>query len=137
MEALVKVSQERHAQTGDLKRQKNKADDATQKIQFADFQKIELKIGEIQEAEPIPKSDRLLKLRVDVGEENPRQIVAGIKEAYETKVLVGKHVVVVTNLAPAQLMGVESQGMLLAANGENVLALVHPAGTPSPGTPVR
>ncbi len=72
-----------------------------------------------------------------MGEEKPRQIVAGIKESYNPEAIIGRTVVVVTNLASAKLMGVESQGMLLAANGDKTLTLVQPDGQAEPGTPVK
>jgi len=79
-----------------------------------EFKKIELKVGTIKSAEPHPKADRLVVLKVDLGSEE-RQLVAGIKKYYELDELVGKKIVVVANLEPAVLRGVESQGMLLAA----------------------
>lgn len=82
-----------------------------------EFAKVELKIGRILHAEKVPKSDKLIKMKVDIGEE--RQIVAGIGKAYRTDELIGKNIVVVANLKPAKLMGVESHGMLLAASDDN------------------
>jgi len=86
-------------------------------ISIEDFDKVELKIGKIMAAERVEKSDKLIKLKVDIGEE--RQVVAGIGKAYDPEYLVGKEIVVVANLKPAKLMGVESRGMLLAASDEN------------------
>jgi methionyl-tRNA synthetase len=81
---------------------------------------VVLKVGQILEVEDIPKAKKLYKLTVDLGEENPRTIVAGIKPYYRPEELKGKKVIVVANLKPKKLMGIESQGMLLAANdGEN------------------
>ncbi|MDF1535704.1 MAG: methionine--tRNA ligase [bacterium] len=91
-------------------------------ITFDDFAKIELLTGKVLEAEKVPKSKKLVKIIVDTGEK--RQIVAGIAEYYEPEELVGRTIAVVGNLAPAKLMGVESNGMLLAAHDENGLALV-------------
>ncbi|RTZ69313.1 MAG: methionine--tRNA ligase subunit beta, partial [Aquificaceae bacterium] len=89
-------------------------------IEFADFQRVVLKVGEIVRIEEIPKAKKLYKLTVDLGEEKPRTIVAGIKPYYSPEELKGKKVIVVANLKPKKLMGIESQGMLLAANdGEN------------------
>lgn len=82
-----------------------------------EFAKVELKIGRILHAEKVPKSDKLIKMKVDIGEE--RQIVAGIGKAYSPDELIGKKIVVVANLKPAKLMGVESHGMLLAASDDN------------------
>ena len=91
-----------------------------------DFQKIALRIGVIVAAEVHPNADRLLVLKVDVGEPTPRQLVAGIKSAYQPADLLGKHVVVVANLKPAMLRGVESQGMVLAASDGSSLVLLSP-----------
>lgn len=85
-------------------------------IKIDDFAKVVLKVGKIMQAERVEKSNKLLKLLVDTGEE--RQIVAGIGKAYTPEELVGKKIVVVTNLEPAKLMGVESNGMLLAATDD-------------------
>lgn len=86
-------------------------------ISIEDFAKVELKIGRVITAERVEKSDKLIRLKVDIGEE--RQIVAGIGKAYDPEYLVGKEIVVVANLKPAKLMGVESRGMLLAASDED------------------
>ncbi|MBF0506367.1 MAG: methionine--tRNA ligase [Nitrospirae bacterium] len=85
-------------------------------IGIEDFAKVQLKVGKVLSAERVEKSEKLIKLRVDTGEE--RQIVAGIGKAYDPEYLVGKKIVVVANLKPAKLMGIESQGMLLAATDE-------------------
>jgi len=86
-------------------------------ITIDDFAKIEIKVGEIINAERIEKSNKLVKLQVDTGE--ARQVVAGIGKSYTPEELVGKKIVVVTNLQPVKLMGVESEGMLLAATGSD------------------
>ena len=83
-------------------------------ITLEDFAKVELKIGKVLEAKRVEGSNKLIAMKVDTGEE--RQIVAGIGKAYLPEELVGKSIVVVMNLQPAKLMGVESQGMLLAAS---------------------
>ncbi len=85
-------------------------------IAIDDFAKVELKVGKVVAAEKVEKSEKLLKLRVDIGEE--RQIVAGIAKSYTPDDLIGKKIVVVANLKPAKLMGIESHGMLLAATDE-------------------
>ena len=84
-------------------------------IEFPDFMKINLKVARVIEAEPVEGSDKLMKLQVKIGDES-RQIVAGIKKVYSPEDLIGRQVVVVYNLKPAKLMGIESQGMLLAAD---------------------
>jgi methionyl-tRNA synthetase len=85
-------------------------------IDIADFAKIDLRVGEVKTAERIPKADKLLLITVDIGEEKPRQILAGIAQYYEPEKLIGRKIVVVANLKPRKLRGYESQGMLLAAS---------------------
>jgi methionyl-tRNA synthetase len=105
------------------------------RIAIDDFMKTELRVAKILEAEPVPKSKKLIKMKVDVGEPAPRQILAGIAEAYQPEQLVGRTVVIVANLKPAKLMGLESNGMVLAASpdgGAPTLLAVDesiPAGT--------
>ncbi len=103
-------------------------------IDLPTFQQVDLRIGTILAAEKIAKSDKLLKLVIDVGE--PRQVVAGIAQHYETADLIGKQVVVVVNLKPAKLMGVESHGMVLAAKSDGRLFLVNPEKEVAPGSAV-
>jgi methionyl-tRNA synthetase len=85
-------------------------------IEITDFAKIDLRVGEVRTAERIPKADKLLLLTVDIGEDQPRQILAGIAQYYEPEQLLGRKIVVVANLKPRKLRGYESQGMLLAAS---------------------
>jgi methionyl-tRNA synthetase len=95
-------------------------------ITIEDFVKVELRVGQVLTAERVPKSDKLLRFTVDVGEAAPRQILAGIAEHYEPEKLVGRKLVIVANLKPRKLRGFESQGMVLAASvgeeGRPVLA---------------
>jgi methionyl-tRNA synthetase len=94
------------------------------KISIDDFSKVELRVGQVKVAERVPKADKLLRLEVDLGTET-RQILAGIAEAYEPESLVGRKVVIVANLAPRKLRGLESNGMIVAASlegGKPVLA---------------
>ncbi len=95
-------------------------------ITIEDFIKVELKVGQVLTAERVPKSDKLLRFTVDVGEPEPRQILAGIAEHYEPEKMVGRKLVIVSNLKPRKLRGFESQGMVLAASvgdeGRPVLA---------------
>ena len=100
------------------------------------FFEIKLKIGTVVEAEEVPKSKKLLKLQVDVGEETPRQIVAGIREFYSADALVGSQVCVVANLKSAKLMGLLSEGMLLAAKDEDGLSLMRPEAPRKAGSAV-
>ncbi|HTI52658.1 MAG TPA: methionine--tRNA ligase subunit beta, partial [Verrucomicrobiae bacterium] len=93
------------------------------KIAIGDFQKVELRVAEVLAAERVPKSKKLLKLSIRVGEET-RTLVAGVAEHYEPAALVGRKVVIVANLEPATLMGVESNGMVLAASHEGTVSLL-------------
>ncbi len=92
-------------------------------VSIDEFARIRLVVGTVVEAERVPNSKKLVRIMVDLGEEAPRQLVAGIAERYEASSLVGRQIVVVANLKPARLMGVESEGMLLAAtvNGDPYL----------------
>jgi len=85
-------------------------------IELDDFAKVELRVGQVLSAERIPKADKLLLMKVDIGEEQPRQILAGIAQYYEPEKLVGRKVVIVANLKPRKLRGFESQGMVVAAS---------------------
>ncbi|MFN2501461.1 MAG: methionine--tRNA ligase subunit beta, partial [Pyrinomonadaceae bacterium] len=85
-------------------------------IAIDDFLKVELRVGEIKIAERIPKADRLLRFEIDLGEERPRQILAGLAEYYEPEKLIGRKVVVVANLKPRKMRGLESEGMICAAS---------------------
>lgn len=106
-------------------------------ITIDDFKKVDLRIARVTQAENVPKSEKLLKLQVDVGSEK-RQIVAGIAQHYKPEDLVGKSIVVVFNLQPAKLMGQESQGMLLAASDSNgKLVVVTPSDDIESGSVVR
>ena len=89
-------------------------------VSFADFQKLDLRIARVLAAEPVEGADRLLKLQVDLGTEK-RQVVAGIAEHYTADALIGKQVIVVVNLEPATIRGVESQGMILAGSGDSIV----------------
>jgi len=85
-------------------------------ITIDDFAKVELRVGEIKVAERVPKADKLLRFEIDLGEEKPRQILAGLAEYYEPEKLIGRKVVVVANLKPRKMRGLESQGMICAAS---------------------
>jgi methionyl-tRNA synthetase len=107
------------------------------RIDIEQFFRTELKVGTVKVAERVPKSNKLVRLEVDLGEGAPRQLVAGIAKAYEPEALVGRQVVVVANLEPATLMGVESRGMVLAASEDGQPVLLRPDREVPPGTQVR
>ncbi|PHO08867.1 methionine--tRNA ligase [Malaciobacter canalis] len=100
------------------------------------FFETTIKVGTIVDAVEVPKSKKLLKLQVDVGEEKNRQVLAGIKEFYKAEDLIGTQACVVANLKPAKLMGMLSEGMLLAAKDENGLCLIRPEKTKISGTKI-
>jgi len=104
-------------------------------ISFEEFKKLNLITAKILEAVEHPDADRLLVLKIDLGEET-RQIVAGIKTHYNPEELVGRQVVVVENLAPAVIRGVESRGMLLAVHDEEKLSILEPDREVKPGSVV-
>jgi methionyl-tRNA synthetase len=103
-------------------------------LSFEEFQKLDLRTGRVLAAEPVKKSNKLLRLKVDIGGEI-RQIVAGMQQFYQPEELVGRDVVVVTNLAPATIFGVESNGMILAAG--DTASLLTPLKPVEPGTKIR
>lgn len=94
-------------------------------ISYEDFRRADLKIATIKEVLPHPNADRLYVLRVDTGG-IMKQLVAGVRLSYEAESLIGKQVVIVDNLEPAVIRGVESQGMLLAASDESGISVVSP-----------
>ncbi len=105
-------------------------------INFEEFQKIDLRIAKVISAEKIKGSEKLLKLELDLGKEK-RQIITGVSEFYQPKDLIGREIVVVANLEPKTLMGLESQGMLLAADVNGEAVLLRPDKEIPPGTKIR
>ncbi len=102
-----------------------------------EFKNADLRVGEITAAEPVEGSEKLLKLKVDLGEEAPRQILSGIAKHYAPQDLVGKKVVIIANLEPRMLMGHESRGMLLAAHAaDEAPILLLPSGDVPPGAKI-
>lgn len=98
-------------------------------VEFADFQKLDLRVGTVLEARKHPDADKLLVVQVSLGEDKPRQIVAGLADRFSPEELVGKQVVVVANLAPRKLRGLVSQGMILVAKDAEVTRLLTAGGT--------
>jgi methionyl-tRNA synthetase len=109
---------------------------APAQITIDEFQKLQLKTAKVLSAERVPKSEKLIKLQVSIGTEQ-RQIVAGIGKKYEPESLIGKTIVIVANLKPAKLMGIESQGMVLAAGDSDVRGLATILEEVDPGTKVK
>ena len=112
------------------------AAEVRQLIGIDEFAKVDLRVGEIKQAELVEKSKKLLKLKVDIGTEE-RQVVAGIAEHYKPEELIGRKILLVANLKPAKLMGIESQGMVLAAGGDGRLVLIGFDGEVKSGTKVK
>lgn len=103
-----------------------------------EFAKLEARIGVVLSAEAVEGSDKLIRLMLDFGEENPRQILSGIHAWYEPETLVGKKMLFVVNLAPRKMMGFESQGMLMAVDGvDGKPVFLIPEGEVAPGAKVR
>src|SRR4030067_2625108 len=105
-------------------------------ITIEEFAKVKLRVGKIISAENVPNSKKLIKLLVDIGDEK-RQLVAGIALHYKPEYIIGKSVVIVAKLKPAKLMGIESQGMVLAASNGDILTLLQPAQDIQPGAIVK
>lgn len=107
-------------------------------ISIEDFLKVDLRVAKVLHAEPHPNADKLLILKIDAGDVvECRQIVAGIRNYYKLEDLIGKNIVIVNNLAPAVLRGIESHGMLLAAKEENNLTIVTTEKDIKPGSKIQ
>jgi methionyl-tRNA synthetase len=105
-------------------------------ISIDQFRSVELKIATIKSAEPHPNADKLMVLQIDLGGDEQRQILAGIRNHYTPEELIGRQIVVVANLEPAKLRGLESQGMLLAASDEGRIVILTPDKSVQPGAKV-
>jgi methionyl-tRNA synthetase len=108
-------------------------------IEYEDFAKLDIRVGKVLLAEPVKKSKKLIRVEVDIGEEKPRQLVAGLASYYAPEELVGKSVIILANLKPAKLCGVESNGMMLAADNcvDNIVAALMPDKEIKPGSRIR
>lgn len=105
-------------------------------VKFEDFKKLDIRIGKIISAEKVENTDKLLKLKISFGKEK-RQIIAGIAESYSPEEIIGKQIPVIINLEPRILKGLESQGMILAADSEGKPVLLHPNKKVPDGSVVR
>jgi methionine--tRNA ligase beta chain len=107
-------------------------------ITYDDFAKVQLRVGTVLEAKPAPKGDRLLVLQVDLGNNERRQILAGIRQHVTPEQMVGRQIIVVANLVPRTMMGLTSEGMLLAATdpATNRVITVSPSDAVAPGSKV-
>lgn len=118
------------------KKEEPKATASLDYITIEDFAKVDLRVGKVLAAEKVEKADKLLKLQIDLGQER-RQVVSGIAQHYAPEDLVGKNVILVANLKPAKLRGIESAGMILAATDQNGLVLATLDGEITPGSKVK
>jgi methionyl-tRNA synthetase len=105
-------------------------------VSYNDFKALDLVVGTVVSVEDHPNADKLFVLKVDLGEEQPRQLLAGLKGYYTADELQGRQLVVVANLDPVMLRGMESQGMLLAAQEGETVAIVSPEKPLAPGSKV-
>lgn len=105
-------------------------------ISLEQFKEVDLRVAKVIAAEKVEGADRLLKLRLDAGDEE-RQIVSGIAEKYAPEDLVGREIIVVYNLEPKEFRGIESQGMLLAASGDDIISLLAPDQEVPPGSRIH
>lgn len=106
-------------------------------ITYEDFQKLDMRLGKVLVAEAVPDSDKLIRFKLDFGEEKPRQILSAIREWYsEPEALVGKMMLFVVNLEPRMIRGLESQGMLMAVGEDRPIFLI-PEESVAPGAKVR
>jgi len=135
-EALKKEKEEAEVQKAKKADKKENKNEGVTLIGIDKFFETSLKVGTVVEAQEVPKSKKLLLLQVDVGEEEKRQVVAGIKEWYAPEELLNSQVCVVANLKPAKLMGMKSEGMLLAAKDAEGLCLIRPEKPKTNGTPI-
>ncbi len=103
-------------------------------ISFEDFQKVELRAGQIVDAVPVEGSIKLLRLTVDFGEDTPRTVVSGIAQAVDIDTFIGSQRIFITNLEPRMIMGFESQAMILAAKDEDGLTIAQLGRSVAPGT---
>ncbi len=105
-------------------------------VTLDEFKKMDLRIADVIESRPHPQADRLVVLKIKIGEEE-KQLVAGIKAFYSPEVLPGKQIVIINNLEPATIRGIESQGMLLAVKDDEGIALLSPDRKVSSGSQVK
>jgi len=105
-------------------------------ISYDDFSKLDFRLAKVLTAEKIPNTDKLLKLQVDIGIET-RELVAGIAADYEPQDLIGKTILMLVNLEPRKIRGINSQGMILAANANGKLLVLNPDGEGNPGSVVQ
>ncbi|MGD9498104.1 MAG: methionine--tRNA ligase [Armatimonadota bacterium] len=133
----IDLDRVRQRAAGAASRQPEAAEPHETTVSLEEFQRLDLRVARVLDADRVEGTDKLLKLTVDCGDGRPRQVVAGIAEAFSPRELIGTSVVLVANLEPATIRGVQSQGMILAAGGDKPLALIVPDREVAPGEKVR
>ncbi len=112
--------------------------DSEYMISYEDFLEMDIRVAEILVAEAVEESEKLIRLEIDLGADlGHRQILAGLKATHDPKDLVGRHIIVLANLEPRTMMGMESQGMLLAAEGDDGPVLLAPDGDVEAGSIIK
>jgi len=132
IEAEIALLHEKAAKAG----KPNNAEPIKAQISYEDFDRLDIRVATVLEAAPVPKTNKLLRLKVDLGSEQ-RELVAGIAEHYKAEDVAGKQVLMLVNLEPRSIRGIVSQGMVLAVNTPDALLLVHPAQACPPGSVVK
>ena len=132
----VEETPEKPAKKSKKAAKKDKEEQTVCEIEFEDFQKLDLRVGTVKDVEKHPDADRLLLVKVDTGDKDVRQVVAGLADYFEPKDLIGKQVVVVANLKPRKLRKQLSQGMVLAVKTDKGMELLTPTGEVLPGSKV-
>ena len=122
---LIPESNTQSTPPPNITKQTNPAESGIAEVGIEDFAKLDIRVGEVLSAEPVPKSSKLLRLEIDLGEQVPRVVLSGIAEFYTPQELIGSQVCVIANLKPAKIMGQYSFGMILAGKDENGLSLVR------------
>lgn len=121
---LFSKLEKRQKDLEDLQKEEENMSHEEEKLSFEDFMKMDLRVGFVREISEHPNADKLYVLKVDIGEEQPRQIVAGLRKHYDAGDILGKRIIIVSNLKPAVMRGVESNGMLLAAEGDDIISIL-------------
>jgi methionyl-tRNA synthetase len=131
-----RIEEKKNNKAGKAKKKEDKMPDAGDNlISFDEFKKLDIRVAHIKSASMVPETSKLMKIFIDIGGEE-RQIVAGIAEHYAPEDLTGKNIIVIANLEPAKIRGVESRGMLLAATDGEKVILLTPDKDAAPGSKV-
>ncbi len=132
----LKLEEEQKEEKGKKDKEKKTKEKAPKLVEFGDFQKLDLRVGNIIQASAVEGTDKLLRVEVDIGEEETKQVVAGMAEHFTPADLFGRQVVLVANLKPRKMRGVESQGMIMAVKSGDKMELLTPSAEVQPGSKV-